>query len=176
MTLCPALLLPPAVQADDAAWLRCRSVTEPMARLACYDAVKPSLSAPGSTPGSAPSAAAPAPAGPGPAGARPAAAAATGTAAAGTALSSAEQAFGLEQRSGGGGMDAIRSRIPGPFEGWQAGTRFRLANGQVWQVSDGSSAFYRLRDPAVTIKRGALGSFVLDVEGVNQPIRVRRVE
>ena len=82
--------------------------------------------------------------------------------------------FGLERQPPE--MQEITSHIPGIFEGWQPKTRFRLANGQVWQVSDDSSAVYDLRDPKVTVRRAALSGFVLDIDGARRSPRVRRVE
>ena len=70
----------------------------------------------------------------------------------------------------------IVSSIPGLFEGWRAGDRIRLANGQLWQVSDDSTAVYYLRDPKVTVRRAAMGTFVLDIEGARRLPRVRRLE
>ena len=70
----------------------------------------------------------------------------------------------------------IRSHIVGVFEGWEARTRIPLANGQVWQISDDSSASYNLRDPKVTVRRAAMGSYMLDIEGAKNMPRVRRIE
>jgi hypothetical protein len=79
--------------------------------------------------------------------------------------------FGLPQS-----QDRIESRIEGRFEGWSPRSRIRLANGQVWQVVDDSSGSYWLDRPRAVVRRGAFGSFVMDVEGANVLIRVRRVE
>lgn len=70
----------------------------------------------------------------------------------------------------------MESTIAGTFEGWLAGSRLRLANGQVWEIADGSSASYLLRDPKVRITRGMLGSFFMTIEGVAQSPRVRRIQ
>lgn len=136
--------------ADDTPWLRCRSVVDPAARLACYDAVKPASAAPRA----------------------PAAGAA---AAAPTAAASPEARFGMERRSADE-LDEIRSVLPGRFEGWEPRHSFKLANGQVWQSVEGSRGYYVLESPKVRVRRGALGSFQLEIEGVAQVIRVRRVE
>jgi hypothetical protein len=85
-----------------------------------------------------------------------------------------EAAFGLESRRTA--VQDISSTLPGLFEGWDRNTRFTLANGQVWQVSDGTTASYYLRSPKVTVRRAALGSFRLEIEGVNQSPRVQRVD
>ena len=70
----------------------------------------------------------------------------------------------------------IVSSIPGLFEGWRPGDRIRVVNGQLWQVSDDSNAVYYLRDPKVTVRRAAMGTFVLDIEGARRMPRVRRLE
>ncbi len=70
----------------------------------------------------------------------------------------------------------IESQIPGRFEGWQPNTSIRLANGQVWQVTDGSSRMYDVNNPKVTIARGVLGAFYLNLEGDNRTVRVKRIQ
>ncbi len=72
----------------------------------------------------------------------------------------------------------ISSRLPGEFTGWSSGTVFRLENGQVWRSIDPDSrlASVRLENPAVTIKRGFLGTWRLKVEGYNTTVKVERVE
>ena len=82
--------------------------------------------------------------------------------------------FGL-QRTDAAVLEVVSS-IPGLFEGWRAGERIRLGNGQLWQVSDDSSGVYYLRDPKVTVRRAAMGTFVLDIEGARRMPRVRRLE
>jgi len=133
----PFLLTPATALADESMLLKCRSIEEPAARLACYDALVPAAAAPV-------------------AGDRP------------------EAQFGLKKRSEQ--TQAIESHIPGRFEGWRPKTRIRLANGQVWEISDGSSGAYRLIDPKIRIRRGALGAYFLEIEGENRSPRVQRVE
>ncbi len=129
---------------------RCRALADSTARLACYDAL---AAQPARTPAPPAAAATPAP-----------------TATASPAAHATE--FGRASS----GPDSVESVIPGAFDGWAASKRFKLANGQVWQVADGSSAFYNLRDVKVRVKRGSFGSFYLEIDGVNQAPRVRRVE
>ena len=145
----PLLLISGAALADDAAFLRCRGLADAAARLACYDALPlPSRDVQPAPPR------APQP----------------------PARQTPEQ-FGLEgQVSARSELDAIESSIPGRFEGWQPNSRIRLANGQVWQVTDGSSRNFSMNNPKVTVRRGALGSFFLDIEGDNRSPRVKRVQ
>jgi hypothetical protein len=166
--LLSVLLLGSAVAgASDAGLRQCRALTEASARLACYDNLPlPAV------------AAQPVPATPVSAG-KPVTPAVVSAAVTAPALSSAGTAqavaaFGLE--TAGERLQEIRSHIPGLFDGWRSGDRIRLANGQVWRVVDDSRADYNLRDPQVTVRRGALGSFLLDIEGAKQLPRVRRVE
>ncbi len=91
------------------------------------------------------------------------------------AKAAATEAFG-KQVTPAGELKGVDSRITGRFEGWGPRTRLRLANGQVWEVIDGSSAVLWLENPVVRVVRGALGSFVFEVEGANTTARVRRVE
>ena len=131
---------------DDAALRRCRNLEGAAARLACYDAL--------------------------PLGAAAAAPPATASAAAATPALAAT--FGL-QRTDEAVLEIVSS-IPGLFDGWRPGDRIRLANGQLWQVSDDSSAVYQLRDPKVTVRRAVMGTFVLDIDGARRLPRVRRLE
>jgi hypothetical protein len=158
------LLVSTTALADDAGILRCRAITEATARLACYDALV--VPAPGAraAPG-APAAAAPQ--------ARPA------TAAPGSPQPSAGQTpdqFGLEDKTAPARLDAIESSISGPFDGWDPNSRIRLANGQVWQVTDDSRAVLYLKDPKVRVRRGALGAFYLEIDGTNRSPKVKRVQ
>lgn len=143
--------------ADPGALHRCRAIPEAAQRLACYDAL-------------------PLPAGAG----EPAAradrpeAAAPGKASAGALAAPAASSFGLRHEAEA--LDAITSHIAGLFEGWEAGSRIRLANGQLWQVVDDSRGSYYLREPKVTVRRAAMGTFVLDIEGAKRQPRVRRLE
>lgn len=83
--------------------------------------------------------------------------------------------FGLAQPTSKVTLDSIESHIPGRFEGWGPKTTIELANGQVWQISDGSRYTQDIRDPKVKISRGALGAFYLEVEGANGSPRVKRL-
>jgi hypothetical protein len=137
-----------AVAADDAALQRCRDLRDAATRLACYDAI-PLTSGP--TPSTAP-------------GAAPAAAPAA--------------VFGFEARPAPTApppIEAIESAIDGPFDGWLPRGQLKLANGQVWEVTDGSTTAYNLKNPKVKITRGVSGTFFMAIEGVSQTPRVRRV-
>jgi hypothetical protein len=72
--------------------------------------------------------------------------------------------------------EEMRSRIAGRFDGWEAKTVLRLENGQHWQITDGSRTAYSLESPHVRITPSAFGGFVMDIEGVSQRARVRRVK
>ena len=70
----------------------------------------------------------------------------------------------------------IESYIAGRFEGWEAKSNIKLANGQVWQIADDSRRYLTMNDPKVRIRRGALGAFYLEFEKSNISPRVRRVQ
>lgn len=88
----------------------------------------------------------------------------------------AQPGFGLESRAVPGTVDAIESYIPGRFEGWEANTKLKLANGQVWQIIDSSSRYLPLNNPKVVIRRGVFGAFYLEFEKSNYSPRVKRVQ
>ena len=84
--------------------------------------------------------------------------------------------FGFEQQAIQSGPQTIDSYIPGRFEGWDSNARIRLANGQVWQITDGSKRAFNLTDPKVSVRRGIFGAFFLDIEGYNFAPKVKRVQ
>ena len=144
-------------QIDTGALLRCRAVADNAARLACYDAAVGAsragqASATSSTTPATPSAAAAAPS------------------------PSPVSSFGLEDRVTAG-VDAVTSTLVGTFDGWGPRHVFRLANGQVWRMVESSRGDYPARqNPKVTVRRAFGGSFLMEIEGVNAALRVRRVE
>ncbi|MEO8104196.1 MAG: hypothetical protein ABI790_16905 [Betaproteobacteria bacterium] len=153
-------------RADDAGIRRCRGIADATTRLACYDAlVVPAADAkvPASRlPTQAESRNAPV-------------IAATPPVPVNMPQSKIEQ-FGLENRTSPAVADAIDSYIPGRFEGWEAKSSIKLANGQVWQIADDSNRYVTLSDPKVRIRRGALGSFYLEFDKINHSPRVKRVQ
>lgn len=149
--------------------LNCRQIPSPMARVACYDAI----SVPG--PDSANSSTRPQITGP----SRPHTTdvgAAAGVPPYRTAPVSDPAAFGLAARETAAVTNRLDGVIAGNFDGWMAQSKIRLTNGQIWQISDGSEGAYRLRDPKVQIHRTAFGSYFMQIEGVHQTPKVRRIE
>lgn len=167
-----ALAAAPAL-ANDALLAKCRQ--EPVAelRLACYDAI-PGPARPAGTAAATAATAAPAAA---KAPVAPAAITApinpsTAATAVAPQAPAATSRFGLPSPA----AEAVDSRIAGRVEGWGPRTRFTLANGQVWEVEDGSSAALWLENPAVRVRRGLVGAYYLEIEGTNRSPRVRRLQ
>lgn len=149
----PLFLASGAALADDAAVLKCRTLPDTAQRLACYDAM-PVGAAPALATTAAPAAAAP------------------------RAAQAPEQQFGIERKAKEAEPDQIESSIAGDFDGWSGNTTIKLANGQVWRITDGSQAVLpRMHNPKVRIKRGLFGgAFFFQVDGQNSTARVRRVQ
>ena len=162
---------PVLTMADPAAIQRCRQEGDSLLRLKCYDAIPlPSALTSSDTSRQAVR--------PEQVQAAPPQGAAAGAATTAAAADRASQ-FGLESRPQAqkeSRPDAIESVILGRFDGWVRGSRFRLANGQVWEIRDNSQGTYDLLDPKVRISRGISGSFFMEIPGVSQTPRVRRVE
>ena len=145
---------------DDAGLLRCRAIADGPARLACYDGLPLAGQATPAAPVRAPA---------------PAAAGRAAVAPSTSPASSPDGQFGLAPKPAEE-VNEIHTSITGLFEGWRPNERIRLANGQVWQIADDTSSLLQRRDPKVTVRRGALGAFYLDIEGDNRSPRVRRVQ
>ena len=126
---------------------RCAQESEAAARLACYDKLLPPAARPTPAPTQAPAAAQPA----------------------------RTDNFGLPP-SLKAPSPSVDSTVGADFDGWSPNDKIRLANGQVWQVVDGSSASVAPRVRKVTVRAGLLGGYLLDLEGLNTTPRVRRVE
>ena len=142
------LLVSGAALADDAAVLKCRTLPDTVQRLACYDAM-------------------------------PVGAASVTAASAPTTARAPEQQFGIKQQQvKEAEPEQIESSIAGDFDGWSGNTTIKLANGQVWRITDGSQAVLpRMHNPKVRIKRGLFGgAFFFQVDGQNSTARVRRVQ
>ncbi len=161
-----SLHLAPHAHAIEAAFGHCRDVVEAGARLACYDAIpftgpRARTAASGASAASAP-----------PSAAAPVAARA---AAVTSPLPSAIDRFGWVGAPAQEELQSISSSVNADFFGWGPRERIPLVNGQVWEVIDGSSGTVAPANRKVTVRRGALGSFFLDFEGLNISPRVRRL-
>ncbi|HEY2345946.1 MAG TPA: hypothetical protein VGH80_08685 [Xanthomonadaceae bacterium] len=77
-----------------------------------------------------------------------------------------------------GEVDELESRIPGTFTGWDDGSTFTLANGQVWRVVDARSPLegIKMTNPVVHIRPGAFDSWIFSVEGYNKSAKVERIQ
>ena len=145
--------------ADDGALLRCRTIADVAGRVACYDAIPVAPAARTD--------------------ARAAAPAAAPVAAPAAPAANTEAGFGLDTMAKDRTADlkSIESTVVGKIEGWGPTTQFKLANGQVWRVVDGSSEWFMERiNPKVVLSRNALGTIFFEVDGAKQPPRVRRIQ
>ncbi|MDR7335233.1 hypothetical protein [Roseateles asaccharophilus] len=142
---------------QDASLQRCRVIADTTARLACYDALadarpKPPAAAAAPMTPVAPVAAAPAPA-PKPA-----------------------DTFGLPVKRPKGEPETVQSSVGADFAGWGPNQSIKLANGQVWQIIDGTSVSMPRGARNVSVRRGMFGAFHLDFEGLNTSPKVKRLE
>jgi hypothetical protein len=92
------------------------------------------------------------------------------------AAAPAAASFGLEQQARKAEAQEIDSEISGLFEGWGPKQVIKLNNGQLWQITDDSSAVLYLKNPKVKVRRSVLGYFVLEFEASTQTAKVRRLE
>jgi len=86
--------------------------------------------------------------------------------------------FGAEAVRGAtdGGPDSVRAEVASSTDNGLQQWRVRLSDGAIWQMTERVPQF---RPPApheaVTIKKGALGGFLMDV-GAQASVRVRRIQ
>ena len=153
---------------DPGAFAHCASITAADERLACYDSLaRPKPSAPSAANAAPPAGKVSAHSATAPGATSTSSAAATAApvaAAAGTAAATADPAaksFGLMKHTAPSeqGPDRIQAQAARVDTDRLGNVRLTLENGQVWTFN-GPEALIRVGD-AVTIKRGALGSFLL---------------
>jgi hypothetical protein len=72
-------------------------------------------------------------------------------------------------------LEDVETSIVGRFVGWSGKTRFKLANGEVWQQRYGKSFNTNLMDPKVVLKRTWAGTYELYVIEADRAIGVKRV-
>ena len=151
------------------AMLKCRALPDASKRLACYDAIDVRVSV-------APIATSAKIVVPTPTATSQAAAPAATAVAPGVVPSPLAAEFGLAPKQTAVGVDKIESTIKGRLDSWQQGSRIRLANGQLWQVTDDSRGICDCVDRKVVVTRGAFGTYFLEIEGKNNAPRVKRLE
>ncbi|MCV2366190.1 hypothetical protein LNV23_22365 [Paucibacter sp. DJ1R-11] len=135
----------------------CRNIADAQQRLSCYDALSPPAAA--STTATA-TALAPKPAAPAPV----------------QALASNADAFGLPVNARTGEAQTVSSRLARELDSWAPNQIIQLANGQLWQVVDGSSGVLQAENQRVLVRRGALGTYFMEFDGLNRSPRVKRVQ
>ncbi len=162
-----------AMDAMNAQLQECARISKDSRRLKCFDKLARKSAA--DEPSAAIVSAAPATAvdpAPKPAPAQPVTAAAPAS----ERMVVTEADFGLENKRIAESIQHIVTRYDGDFTGWSGKTLFRLENGQVWKQAQNGRVSYRASRPEITIKRGALGSFRMAVEGLNRTVRVERIK
>jgi hypothetical protein len=70
--------------------------------------------------------------------------------------------------------DFVRTCIDGNFEGWEGDTIFPLCSGQVWQQASFGFRYHFAFRPDVLIYN-VRGAYYMQVEGMDEAIRVRRL-
>lgn len=84
--------------------------------------------------------------------------------------------FGQERIKEVDTLDKITATALGEFADWEKGLQIQLDNGQVWEITDLRPGYYKITNPTVTIEKGFMGSYNMNVKGRNKSYRVIRVE
>ncbi len=88
----------------------------------------------------------------------------------------AEAAAAADQAAKTAADTVIETSIAGRFTGWWPKDKISMTNGQVWQISDDSTAAANLSDPKVRIRRAFFGGYRLEVEGISKVASVKRLQ
>lgn len=87
-----------------------------------------------------------------------------------------EDSFGAKKLESSNQLDEITSTIPGSHKSWKTGKKVTLSNGQVWKISGTANIYYPVENPKVTISKAILGSFNMNIDGVNKTFKVKRIK
>jgi hypothetical protein len=71
----------------------------------------------------------------------------------------------------------VTSKLEGKFSGWDGQTVFKLENGMIW-AQKGKKKFHteEIENPVVIIEPGMFGVWRLSVEGIDEDVRVVRIQ
>ncbi len=72
--------------------------------------------------------------------------------------------------------DFINARVVGEFNYLKKGDKIVLDNGQIWKVTDSVTYRQKASNPRVKISRSIMGSYLLELPGVNKRVKVTRVK
>jgi hypothetical protein len=75
-----------------------------------------------------------------------------------------------------GGRDEVTSRIVSEFSGWNGRTVFVLENGETWQQRMDGEYSYSGSDTRVSIRRGFMGLYRMELLATGRWIGVRRIK
>lgn len=68
----------------------------------------------------------------------------------------------------------LHTHIVGEFHGWESGTVFKFANGRRAEViGDSEVMVHSIDSPGVTLRKGFLGGWLMDVDGVRETVHVK---
>jgi len=87
--------------------------------------------------------------------------------------------FGFEhEHPAARAKDQMTAKLEEAVREWRSGTRFKLSNGQVWEVAGSPNVSLPSAESGqvLLIRRGMMGSFRMNLEGENRRINVRRKE
>lgn len=70
----------------------------------------------------------------------------------------------------------VTTNIVGAFTGWTGKTKFRLANGEVWQQRMGGRYRKKLDSPQVIIKTNLFGYYELHIPSIGKAVHVKRIK
>jgi hypothetical protein len=76
-----------------------------------------------------------------------------------------------------GDRSTITSKLQGKFSGWDGQTVFKLENGMIW-AQKSKKKFYteEIENPLVIIEPGMFGVWRLRIEGIDEDVRVVRIQ
>lgn len=75
------------------------------------------------------------------------------------------------------GHSTITSKLEGKFSGWDGQTVFKLENGMIWaQKSKKKFHSEEIENPVVVIEPGMFGVWRLHIEGIDEDVRVVRIQ
>ncbi|MRX27172.1 hypothetical protein [Kangiella sp. HZ709] len=87
-----------------------------------------------------------------------------------------ESLFGLEQQIAARQPNQLNFKLQGKFKRWKKGMKLNTAEGQIWLIKGRHNIYYPIEDPKIIIRKGSLGSYLMNIEGLNTTFKVKRVK
>lgn len=87
-----------------------------------------------------------------------------------------QEGFGLEHKVREKLPDELTFTVKGEFKYWYKGLIINTEDSQKWVIKRARKTYFPAKNPNITIRKGSLGSYLMNVEGLNRTFKVKRLK